>query len=109
MLTVQVDQVLARFRELRERGRAPVDPSSASTLHVERSAQQQRIAFDEIVLGEIVASICCIVEVELGDDLGTFSTGAQLPRLETVAQEQRQRVEQDRLAGTGLAGENRET
>ncbi len=41
-------------------------------------------------------------------ELGAVGAGAQLALLEAVAEQQRERVEQDRLAGAGLAGEDGE-
>ena len=43
---------------------------------------------------------------KLGRELGTLGAGADLPHLEAVAEQQPERVEQDRLAGAGFAGED---
>ena len=46
--------------------------------------------------------------VEGGGELGALRARLQLALLEAVADEERERVEQDRLAGAGLAGEDGE-
>ncbi len=112
VLAVQVDQHFAHPFELREGGRMPVDPGTTSSLRVLCPAQEQRCAVGSCVVRQSLFR-------EPGDDtgmrphvegrgeLGAFGAGLQLAELEAVAQEQRERVEQYRLAGAGLAGEHR--
>ena len=72
----------------RSRSSSPSLPSSCSASHA-RTAGRVR-------------------DVELRGELRAFGARAQLAQLEAVAQQQAERVEQDRLAGAGLAGEHGE-
>ncbi len=54
--------------------------------------------------GDDAGMLC---DIEGCGELGALGAGLQLAQLEAVAQEQRERIEQDRLAGAGLAGQHR--
>ena len=47
-------------------------------------------------------------DLERRGELGALGAGPQLAQLEAVAEQQAERIEQDRLAGAGLAGQHRE-
>ena len=100
--------------ELGERGRAAVDPRAALALRVERAPDA---AASPSPVASSPASPCSashaahvgpVVDVERRGELGALRARPQLALLEAVAEQQRQRVEQDRLAGAGLAGEHGE-
>ena len=50
----------------------------------------------------------CVGDVEPGGEFGARGAGPQLAQFEPIAEQQRQRVEQDRLARAGLAGQHGE-
>jgi hypothetical protein len=109
VLAMEVDQALADLLQLRERRLPAVDPRAAPAVTVERAAQQQRW----LILGEILgvepgADIGMAADIELRGELGAVGTGSQLTQFEAVSQQQSQRVEEDRLARAGLAGQHRE-
>ncbi len=108
VLAVQVDQAFADVGELGQRRRATVDVRTASSLRIEHAAQQQRSFVGEILRGEPRAQFRRLVAVELGGDFGSVGARTQLPRLEAIAEQQRQRVEQDRFAGARFAGQHGE-
>ena len=108
VLAVQVEQQGAHFRELRQCGRPAVDPRATSALRVEHAAQQQLGAGIELVRREPVTRGILRAEVEGRRELGTLGAWPQLAQLETIPQQKGKGVEEDRLAGAGLAGQDRE-
>jgi hypothetical protein len=108
VLAVQRNEPLAERCELRERRGAAVDPGAAAAAGVQHAPQQQRVLATEVVLGQPGAHARRIVDVELGGELRALGTRPQLAQLEAVAEQEAERVEQDRLAGARLAGEHRE-
>ena len=98
---------LAERAQLAGRGRAAVDPAAALALRVERAAQQQFFAFRV----EPVAGKPCVAvgrAVERRGDLAARRAFAHEHRVRARTERELQRVDQDRLAGTGLAGQHRE-
>ena len=109
MLAVQVHQRPADRRELRQRRGPAVDPGAASALRVQRPPQQQRaVVAGEPLLVQPGARRRVVDDVERRGEFRPFRAGTQLPQLEAIAQQQRQRVEQDRLAGAGFPGQRGE-
>ena len=109
VLAVQVDEPLADLVQLRERRGPAVDPGATPALRVERPAQQERaVGRGEVVRSEPLGDARAIVHVERGGELGPVGARPELPQLETVAQQQREGVEQDRLARARLAGQHGE-
>ncbi len=111
VLTVEIDQHFADRLLLRERCLAAVDPRAALSLRIQHATQQQRVRVViacETFVREPRRDVVAATDVEHRRELGARSTGSQLPRLEAVAEQESQRVEQDRLAGAGLAGQHRE-
>ena len=109
VLAVEVDEPLAQLLQLRERGGAAVDPRAALALRVEHAAQQHvAVVGRDALLRQPGADAGRVRDRELGGELGARRARAELAHLETVAEQQAQRVEQDRLARAGFAGEHRE-
>ena len=109
VLAGDLDQPLAERLQLRERRGRAVDPRAASALRIEHAAQEDlAVAFGEPLLGQPRAHRRRVVDVERGRELGALGAGADLARLEADAEQEAERVEQDRLARAGLAGERRE-
>ncbi|EWS54707.1 hypothetical protein X551_02468 [Methylibium sp. T29] len=111
VLPVDVDQVLARLAQLADGGRAAVDPRTALALGVERAAQQQGVVATVLFIGEAGIGQPGPQRgrrVELGADLGARRALAHHAGVAAVAERELQRIDQDGLAGTGLAGERGE-
>ena len=107
VLAVQIDEPLAEGLQLRERGRAAVDPRPALALRVEHAAQQYvAVVRGDALLGEPGGDARRVRDVELGGELGALRARPELAELEAVAEQERQRVEQDRLARARLAGQH---
>ena len=111
MLAVDVDEVLGGLAQLRDGRRAAVDPGAALALGVDRPAQQQAPGIVGHRLSK-PASASHGAEarrsVELGADLGPRRALAHDAGIAAAAERQLQRIHQDRLAGAGLAGQDRE-
>ena len=113
VLAVQVDQQLADLGQLGERRRAAVDPGAALSLRVERAPDEElvipaRVVAGKLLHGEPSGHVGPVADVERRRQLGALRARPQLPLLEAIAEQQRERVEQDRLAGARFAGEDRE-
>ncbi len=107
MLAVDVDQLLAGLAQLAHGGRAAVDPGAALALGIDAAAQQQRVAC-AVEAGLVQPAGQRRRRVELGRDLGARAAFAHQRGVAAAAQGQLQRVDQDRLACAGLAGQHRE-
>ena len=103
---MEIDETLSRLGELCKRCGPAIDPGAATALRLKHTAQQQRTFSSEILLGEPCTDAGSVVDSEFGRDLGAFSARAQLPRIEAIAKQQRERVEQDRLSRSGLSREH---
>ena len=109
VLAVQVDEPLAQVLQVRQRRRPAVDPRAASPLRVEDPAQQHFVPVaGELLLGQPGIDRWCVAGVEHRREFGALGARAQLAQFEAVAQQQRQRVEENRLARAGLACQDRE-
>ena len=109
VLAMQVDELFAQILQLRERRGAAVDPGAAPSLRVERAAQQHlAVGRAEVVRGEPVGDRRTIFHFEDRGELRALRTRPKLAKLEAIAEQQRESVEQDRLAGAGLPGQHRE-
>jgi hypothetical protein len=108
VLPVQIDQKLADGLELRQRRRAAVDVRAASALRIEHTAQQEQPVFREIVFDEPSPRGRRILQLELGGYFRAVCAKPKLARFEAIAEQQRQRVEQQRFARAGLARQHGE-
>jgi hypothetical protein len=111
VLAMDVDQQFADLAQLAEGGRQPIDVGARAAAGFDDAAQQQ--CFVRFVV--VGAQPCThrvaradFLQVELGSDLRPLRADAHQCRIAALAQRQRQRVDQDGLAGTGLAGERAE-
>ena len=109
VLAVEVDELFADVLQLRERRGPAVDPGAAPALRIERAAQQHlAVGRAEVVRGEPRGDARDVVRFEDGGELRALRTRPKLAELEAIAEQQGEGVEQDRLAGAGLAGQHRE-
>ena len=107
MLAVDVEQVIGHLAQLGHGGRAAVDPGPAAALCIHGPAQQQG-GLVSGQAGRVQPGSQCGGEVELGTDLGPRRALAHHAGIAPAAQGQLQRIDQNGLAGAGLAGEHRE-
>jgi hypothetical protein len=110
VLAVDVDEVVGRFAQLRNRRRAAVDPCSALALRIDGPAQQQAIG---VVAAGIEAGLGQPADearrdVEFGADLRACGALAHHADIATAAERELQGVDEDRLAGAGLSGQHGE-
>jgi hypothetical protein len=106
MLAVDVDQHLAELAQLGERGAGAVDERARAAVRVDHATQHHGVLGIERVLVEPARD--AVVRRELGGDVGAAAAGAHDARIGALAEGERQRVDQDRLAGAGFAGKDGE-
>ena len=105
VLPVDVDQLLAEFAQCCQRYRCAIDIGSAAAVTDQDSAQQAFAVAAQVVLCEPLDGRRRTRQFEADADLGTCRPGPDHAVVGLVAEGQAQRIDQNRLAGTGLAGE----
>jgi len=107
VLAVDVEQKIGSFFQLGLRRGAAIDEGARTAAGVDHAAQDQYIAVRrEAGFVEPGCQRRQAIDREFGGDLGTRRARPHHAPFGAVAQRQRQRVDQDRLAGAGLAGEH---
>jgi len=107
VLAVDLDQPLARLAQEIDRDRLVVDEGPcASVLALQPAKDQIAIAVDA-AFGEELADRVVGGEVEYGGHITLAGPVAHQRAVAAAAEGQRQGIEENRLAGTGLAGEHR--
>jgi len=109
VLAVDVGEPLAGRTQLRQRHRAAIDPRPAAPAGIDRAAQDQPplVGVQRLLLQPARKSVG-IGQVELRGHLGALTPGAHHGRVAAATERQPQRIEQNRLAGAGLAGQRTE-
>jgi hypothetical protein len=105
VLAVKVDQKLADRLELGQRRRTTVDLCPASPLGVEHAAQEEWSVVREIVLDQPCSRCGRVVQIELCRDFRAIRAEPELSSLEAIAEQERKRIQQQRFACTGFAGQ----
>ena len=110
VLAVDVDEQVGRLAQLRDRRAAAVDPRPALALRVDRAAQQHAAGVAGIGVEAGVGEPWRERRrhVELGADLGTRRAFAHDAGVAAAAERELERVDEDRLAGAGLAAQHRQ-
>ena len=110
VLAVDVDEQVGRLAQLRDRRAAAVDPRPALALRVDRPAQQHAAGIAGIGVEAGVGEPRCERgrDVELGAHLGARRPFADDAGVAAAAERELERVDEDRLAGAGLAAQHRQ-
>ena len=111
MLSVDVDEVVGHLAQLSHGGGAAVDPRAALALRIDRAPQQQgaiTVCSSAAEARLVEPTLQTRWLVELGADLGSRRAFAHHACIAPAAERELQCIDQDRLAGAGLAGERRE-
>ena len=109
MLTVDIDQELADLAHLLGGRRRTVDVAARAAAGVEYAAQDQFVPGVEVVGGQPGDYLRQPTDLEGRRHLGPLATGTHDAGIGAVAEGQRQRIDQDRLAGPGFPGQRAET
>src|SRR5204862_3030266 len=107
-LSLNLDQGLAEPPQQRHRGRLVIDEGTAATVGTDAAAQGQHVLVVEPLLGEDRMSSVALGQVERGGDRRLRRAAAYRARIGPGAEREAERVDQDRLAGAGLAGQRAE-
>ena len=105
VLTVDIDQELADLTQLLGGCRRTVDVAARAAAGIEHATQQQFVIGFEVVGCQPGDYLRQAADLEGGRHFGPVATGADDAGIGTIAQGQRQRVDQDRLAGPGFPGQ----
>ena len=108
MLAVHVDQLFAQFAQLRQRDGGAVDEGAAAAVRVYRAPEQEQFGIVAIQFVVDEPARDGGTGPELGRDIGPRRALAHHIGVAALTQGQQQRVDQDRLAGAGLAGQDGE-
>ena len=106
VLAVNLDQSRCERLELRQADRPAIDPRTRTAFAANHAAQLARAVFIEFFVPEPFAEVRAVAEVERRRELGAFAAVAHLGRVRAAAGEQQQRIDQQRLSGPGLAGDD---
>ena len=107
MLAVDVDQLPAKFAQgLRGRGYV-VDVGAGAAVPVNRPADKQFGLAVDVQRREPLAERRVPLDHEDRGDVGLVGAAPDQPGLGARAQDQAERIQQDRLAGPGLPGQDR--
>ena len=104
-LALDLDQRVAEPAQQRHRYRLVVDEGAAAAVGADQAAQGQHVLVVERLLGQHGAGRMVPGQVERGRHRGLVGAPPHRSRFGAGAQRQAERIDQDRLAGAGLAGE----
>ena len=109
MLAVNLDQSRAERAQHLHADRLVVDERASPAVGELRPPHDQLVLADKIVVGQHAARRMVFGDIEGGDHLAVLGALAHQSRIAAGAEREREGVEQDRFAGTGLAGQRGET
>ena len=109
VLTMNFDQRRANGAQGLRRGRLIVDKGAGATVRRLNASQHQFVVADQSEFPRGKMRRVIARQIERRRDLSLFAAGAHQRCVATTAERQHEGVEQDRLAGAGLAGERGQT
>ncbi len=104
-LALDLDQRVAQPAQQRDRRRLVVDEGPAAAVGADGAAQGQHVLVVDPLFGQDGVGGMIPGEIEGGGDGGLRGAAAHRVGVRARAQGQAQRIDQDRLAGAGLAGQ----
>jgi hypothetical protein len=104
MLAVDLDQPRCEFAQLRQGRRAAVDPGARAAVGAQRASQLAAGAVVEFLLAQPGERFGRLVEVEFGVQFGARGAVADHAAVGAKARQEPERIDQQRLAGAGFAG-----
>ena len=110
MLTMNIDQILARFLQLQSSCRTAIDERSRTTGGFDHTTHQQNIFLaGKIVFPKPIRQAGFSLRGELGGDFRPRGAFAHHAGIGTLAQHQRDGVEQDGFSSAGFTGQHGKT
>ena len=107
-LAEDLDELLAELAQIAGRDRRAVHERARAAFGVDHAADRAVLAVAELALGQPGADAGAAAERELGRDLRLVGAAADQRGIGAQADHEAERVDQDRLAGAGLAGQHAE-
>ena len=106
MLAVDLDQRRAELAQERDRDRLVVDEGAAAAIAALDAAEDEVALRLDAAVGEKAAGGMVGAEVEDGGDVALLGAVADERAVAAATKGEGKRIEEDRLAGAGLAGEH---
>ena len=106
VLAMDLEQARGERAQLADSDRAAIDPRARTAFAADHPAQLAGTVLVEFLGNEPFAQVRVQRQVERGSEFGAFATVAHHRRLGAAAGEQQQGIDQQRLAGAGLAGDH---
>jgi hypothetical protein len=107
-LAMHLDQPGADLAQQADRHRLVVDEGAAAAVGADAAAQHQRVVDRQLLPGQEILHRMSVGQQELGADGRGVRPVPHQPGFAAAAEGEAERVEQDRLAGPGLAGQRRQ-
>ncbi|ABU75922.1 hypothetical protein ESA_00639 [Cronobacter sakazakii ATCC BAA-894] len=105
VLTVNLNQQLAEFSQLRERHGGAVDKAARAAIAADDAAQQALAAVFKLVFFQPAQRGGGVFQREAGAEIRAAGTGAHHIALRTATQTQTQRIDRNGFTGAGFAGD----
>ena len=107
VLTVDVDEALADLAQLRRGARTSVHVGARTSTGIDHATEEAfAVVAREVEFGQQRRHCGEIRQIELRGHFGAFSARADDTRIGAPTEDEQQCIDQDRLAGAGLAGEH---
>ena len=103
MLAVNVDEHFAQFTQLHKRRRRPVDKRPRTPARIDYTAEHDRIGIANCQRVLVQPARDLRVGRKLSGDVGPRFSGAHNAGVGARAERERERVDENRLAGAGFA------
>jgi hypothetical protein len=109
VLAMNIDQRFGHFTQLLDGHRRAVKIGTRTAVGIQNATQEQYALRIQVVRPQPVRRRRGSGKVKLGIHFRTFAAGPNEAGVGAIAQGERQGVDQDRLAGTGFAGQRAES
>ena len=104
MLAVDIDQPVTQGAQLHQSRVIAIDESLATPIDMQDASNNAFPGGTHFVVSQPAVGLVRVIQVETNTYLGPFAAAANAVALGAVASHQLDRIEQDRFAGTSLAG-----
>ena len=106
VLSVNLDQAFAEGFHLGQGDRSTVDPGTRRAFAADHAPQLAGAVVIEFLLAQPCQKIIALAEIEFSRQLGALATMTDQAGFSTIACQQEQGIDEQRLAGTGFAGDD---
>ena len=106
VLSMDIDQSFRHLTQLLNRDCRPIEIGARTPVSIEHTTQDQAIVFDvDILLTKPAGNGLGIAQIKLGTHFGALTSATDQPGIGAFSKNERQRVDQNRLACPGFTGQ----